>query len=334
MFDMNVVTIAIVVLVALSAGGIAYTLLFDKVSDGGVATKRLERIMDSGASAKAVDPAAGSGGRNKRSIQSALKEFEQKQKDKINRNARPTLAVRLVQAGLSWRRRSYYLLSVVLAVVVGFGALVVSGQPVVGLGGAVIGGVGLPSWIINHLRKRRQKAFITELPTAIDLIVRGIRSGLPLGDCLRMISTETREPVRSEFRIIMEAQQMGIPVGEACLKLYERMPLQEANFFGIVIAIQQKAGGNLSEALGNLSTVLRERRKMREKIQAMSMEAKASAGIIGSLPFVVGGLVYLTSPNYIKILFVSTSGNLILIAGGLYMMLGILVMRQMINFDF
>lgn len=334
MFDLNVVTIAIIALVALSAGGIAYTLLYDKVSDETLATKRLERIMESGAGAKSGEAAAAAVGKSKRSIQSALKEFEEKQRAKNDRNARPSLSVRLVQAGLSWSKRTYYLFSAGMSVVLGLTALVFSGQPVVALGGAVIGALGLPSWFVNHLRKRRQKAFITELPTAIDLIVRGIRSGLPLGDCLRMISTETKEPVRSEFRIIMEAQQMGIPVGEACLKLYERMPLQEANFFGIVIAIQQKAGGNLSEALSNLSNVLRERRKMREKIQAMSMEAKASAGIIGSLPFVVGGLVYLTSPNYIKILFVTTSGNLILVAGGLYMMLGVLVMRQMINFDF
>jgi len=333
-FDLNVVTIAIIALVALSAGGVAYTLLYDKVSDGGVAAKRLERLLESSPSTKSAETAAASLNKTKRSVQAALKEFEERQKAKNDRNARPTLAMRLIQAGLGWSRRTYYLFSAGLGVGVGFLGLILSGQPVVGLGAAVIGALGMPSWFVNHLRKRRQKAFIAELPTAIDLIVRGIRSGLPLGDCLRMISTETKEPVRSEFRTIMEAQQMGMPVGEACLKLYERMPLQEANFFGIVIAIQQKAGGNLSEALGNLANVLRERRKMREKIQAMSMEAKASAAIIGSLPFVVGGLVYLTSPNYIKILFVTTSGNLILVGGGLYMLLGILVMRQMINFDF
>lgn len=333
MFAPNLVIVALVVLVALSAGGIAYALLFDRVSGANLATKRLERILETsdGKQPEAV-PAAGS--RTKRSLQSALKEFEERQKAKNERNAKPTLSMRLTQAGLTWSRRTYVMFSIALAVATGFGLFMLSGNLLFAGGGMVIGGLGLPSWIVNHLRKRRQKAFITELPTAIDLIVRGIRSGLPLGDCLRMIATETKEPVKSEFRVIMEAQQMGLPVGDACLKLYERMPLQEANFFGIVIAIQQKAGGNLSEALGNLGNVLRERRKMREKIQAMSMEAKASAAIIGSLPFVVTGLVYLTSPNYIKILFSTTSGHFILIGGLLYMSIGVLVMRHMINFDF
>ena len=333
MFAPNLVIVALIVLVALSAGGIAYALLFDRVSGANLATKRLERILETsdGKQAEAV-PAAGS--RTKRSLQSALKEFEERQKAKNERNAKPTLSMRLTQAGLAWSRRTYVVFSIALAVATGFGLFMLSGNLLLAGGGMVIGGLGLPSWIVNHLRKRRQKAFIAELPTAIDLIVRGIRSGLPLGDCLRMIATETKEPVKSEFRVIMEAQQMGLPVGDACLKLYERMPLQEANFFGIVIAIQQKAGGNLSEALGNLGNVLRERRKMREKIQAMSMEAKASAAIIGSLPFVVTGLVYLTSPNYIKILFNTTSGHFILIGGLLYMSIGVLVMRHMINFDF
>lgn len=333
MFSGNVVTLAIVLLVALSAGGIAYTFLFDKVSDEGLAAKRLQRIAEPKGSKPSETPAA-SAARAKRSLQAALKEFDERQKAKNDRNAKPSLSMRLVQAGLSWTKRTYVWVSIGLALGTGLAALVLSGSKIMAIGGLVIGGFGLPSWFVDHMRKRRQKAFIAELPTAIDLIVRGIRSGLPLGDCLRMVATETKDPVRTEFRTIMEAQQMGVPIGDACLKMYERMPLQEANFFGIVIAIQQKAGGNLSEALGNLSNVLRERRKMRDKIQAMSMEAKSSAGIIGSLPFLVGGLVYVTSPHYIMILFETTSGNLILIGGGLYMLLGILVMRHMINFDF
>ena len=125
-----------------------------------------------------------------------------------------------------------------------------------------------------------------------------------------------------------------MPIGEACDKLYERMPLPEANFFGIVIGIQQKAGGNLSEALGNLSRVLRDRKKMKAKIQAMSMEAKASASIIGALPLVVMILVYLTSPDYISLLWTHPMGRMMLVACGVWMLMGVLVMRKMINFDF
>jgi tight adherence protein B len=168
----------------------------------------------------------------------------------------------------------------------------------------------------------------------VDVIVRGIKSGLPLTDCLNVIVADTQEPVKSEFRAIVESQAVGVPLGEACLKLYERMPVAEANFFGIVIFIQQKSGGNLSEALGNLSRVLRDRKKMKAKIQAMSMEAKASGAIIAALPFIVMILVYLTSPDYISLLWTDKLGNLLLAGSAVWMSLGVFVMRKMINFDF
>ena len=171
-------------------------------------------------------------------------------------------------------------------------------------------------------------------PDAVDVIVRGIKAGLPLLDSLKLIATETEEPLRSEFRGIIETQAIGIPIGQACLRLYERMPLPEANFFGIVISIQQRAGGNLSEALGNLSKVLRDRKKMKAKIQAMSMEAKASAGIIGALPPAVMTLVYITSPQYISLLWTEPLGRMMLAASAVWMFIGIMVMRKMINFDF
>jgi tight adherence protein B len=151
---------------------------------------------------------------------------------------------------------------------------------------------------------------------------------------MKMITIDSPEPVKSEFRAIVETQAIGIPLGEACLKLYEHMPVPEANFFGIVIAIQQKAGGNLSEALGNLSRVLRDRKKMKAKIQAMSQEAKASAAIIGALPIAVMTLVYITSPVYITLLFTAPLGNLMLAGSAVWMAIGVLVMKKMINFDF
>lgn len=164
--------------------------------------------------------------------------------------------------------------------------------------------------------------------------MRGVKAGLPLLDCMKMITLEAPEPLKSEFRAIVETQAIGIPLGEACGKLYENMPLPEANFFGIVISIQQKAGGNLSETLGNLSRVLRDRKKMKAKIQAMSQEAKASAGIIGALPIAVMALVWVTSPQYINLLFSEPLGNIMLAASALWMGLGVLVMKKMINFDF
>ena len=172
------------------------------------------------------------------------------------------------------------------------------------------------------------------LPDAVDVIVRGIKAGLPLFDSIKLVAADAPEPLRSEFKAIVDTQTVGIPLGDACTRLYERMPVPEANFFGIVVAIQQKAGGNLSEALGNLSKVLRDRKKMAEKIQAMSMEAKASAAIIGSLPPIVMLLVFITTPDYIALLWTHPTGRLMLAGSAVWMTMGVLVMKKMINFDF
>jgi tight adherence protein B len=202
----------------------------------------------------------------------------------------------------------------------------------VGLGFAA--GFGLPRWLLVLLKKRREAKFLDSFPDAVDVIVRGIKAGLPLLDSMKVIVNEAPEPLKSEFRAIIDTQMIGMPIGEACGRLYDRIPLAEANFFGIVISIQQKAGGNLSEALGNLSRVLRDRKRMKAKIKAMSTEAKASAGIIAALPIVVMSLVYMTSPDYISLLWTEQLGRMMLFGCVIWMTMGILVMRKMINFDF
>ena len=199
---------------------------------------------------------------------------------------------------------------------------------------ALAGAFGLPRWLLSYLKKRREGKFLDAFPDAVDIIVRGVKAGLPLLDCLKMITIEAPEPVKSEFRAIVETQAIGMPLGEACAKLYEQMPVPEANFFGIVVSIQQRSGGNLAEALGNLSRVLRDRKKMKAKIQAMSQEAKASAGIIGALPLAVMTLVYITSPNYISLLWTEPLGRVMLAASVVWMSMGVMVMKKMINFDF
>jgi tight adherence protein B len=242
--------------------------------------------------------------------------------------------VRLAQAGLSWSPRQFYVISATLALCTIGGALLVGGGLPAAVVLGLVAGFGLPRWILGFLKKRREKRFLTIFPDAVDVIVRGVKAGLPLGDCLKIIANEAQEPVKSEFRSIVETQTIGMPVGEACLKLYESVPLPEANFFGIVVSIQQKSGGNLSEVLGNLSRVLRERKRMQAKIKAMSMEAKASAAIIGALPPVVMLLVYITSPNYIELLWTTPVGRIMLVACVMWMMMGVFVMKKMINFDF
>jgi tight adherence protein B len=206
--------------------------------------------------------------------------------------------------------------------------------PLAAAGFALTAGFGLPRWVLNHLKKRREKKFLLALPDAVDVIVRGIKAGLPLFDSIKVVAADSPEPLRSEFNAIIETQTIGMPLGEACQRLYERMPLPEANFFGIVIAIQTKSGGNLSEALGNLSKVLRDRKKMKAKIQAMSMEAKASAAIIGALPPIVMLLVYIMTPDYISLLWTHPTGRIMLAGCVLWMTMGVLVMKKMINFDF
>jgi tight adherence protein B len=195
------------------------------------------------------------------------------------------------------------------------------------------GAFGLPRWFVSFRRTRRVKGFLAEFPNALDVIVRAVKSGLPLNDGIRLIASEAQEPVKTEFRRIVESQQVGMSIPDAALRMQETMPCPEAGFFGIVIQIQSQAGGNLSEALGNLSRVLRDRKKMKAKVQALSMEAKASAAIIGALPFIVALMVYLSSPNYIMPLFTTSTGHLILGVSGIWMSIGIFVMRKMMNFD-
>jgi tight adherence protein B len=262
-------------------------------------------------------------------IAQSLKEIE----SRANPKAKVSLETRFLQAGLSWSRRRYYIISAVTAVIFGFALFVASGMGILFFVGLFIGGFGLPSWFLSRRKAGRLKKFALEFPNALDVVVRGIKSGLPLNDCLRIVASEAADPVGTEFRMIIESQTLGLPLTEAAAKLFERMPCAESNFFGIVLAIQQKTGGNLSETLGNLSRVIRERRKMRDKIKAVSMEAKASAWIIGSLPVVVGLLVYLSSPKYIELLWLTSAGKIGLVAGAVWMLIGVLVMKKMINFD-
>jgi tight adherence protein B len=230
--------------------------------------------------------------------------------------------------------QKFWIISAVLAAAAFFLAFMVGGGLMGGAGMAFAAGFGLPRWLLGYLKTRREKAFLKSLPDAVDVIVRGIKAGLPLFESIKVVAADAPEPLKSEFNAIIETQTIGIPLGEACSRLFERMPVPEANFFGIVIAIQQKSGGNLSEALGNLSKVLRDRKKMAEKIQAMSMEAKASAGIIGSLPPVVMSLVWMTTPDYISLLWTNPTGQFMLLCCVAWMSIGIMVMKKMINFDF
>lgn len=320
-------SVAAIALAAVSAGGVAYVFLYPLLSGEARAEKRQKALIASGPDRRSERITAIS---RREQVAQSLKDIEQREKARH----RVTLELRIAQAGLSWSKTRFLVTSAALGIIAAFILMAASGNPLMAAGGLLVGGLGLPRWLLGFLTTRRVKRFTDELPNAMDVIVRGIRSGLPLGDCIRIVATDSPEPIRSEFKAMVDAQTLGISVTDAVGKLHERMPVAEASFFAIVIGIQQKAGGNLSEALGNLSRVVRERKKMAGKIKAMSMEAKASGVIIAALPFIVGVLTYLSSPEYIQLLWTTQVGKLFLTASAVWMMVGVVVMKKMIAFDF
>jgi tight adherence protein B len=320
--------LAIFLLSTFCAGAFAWVLLYPYLSGEKEAEKRMQSFAKLGPVSAKVNARAVKTRREQ--VEATLKDLEERRK----KSNSPPLSVRLAQAGLTWSKQQFYIVSAVFGAIVFAAAMFLDAGPVPAALLAFAAGFGLPRWALSYLKKRRETKFIDRFPDAIDVIVRGIKAGLPLGDSLRALATDAPEPILTEFRHILETQAVGVPLGEACGRLFERMPLPEANFFAIVISIQQKSGGNLSEALGNLSKVLRDRKRMKGKIKAMSTEAKASAAIIGVLPLAVMTIVYITSPDYITLLWTERLGQLMLAGSAVWMFMGIMVMRKMINFDF
>ncbi|MDQ6435764.1 type II secretion system F family protein [Mesorhizobium sp. LHD-90] len=336
MFGLDTTTLIFIALAGLSAGAVAYAFLFNRIAEEKTIDRRLDTVKKADTDrsvVKASRDRQAEAAKRRKSLQDSLKDLDAKQKAQDHNVKKPPMRIQLKQAGLNVSLERFYLYSGLCGIVLTALAFV-AGAPLLLLPGVLIVGVlGLPRWFVTFCRKRRVKAFLNEFPNALDIIVRAVKSGLPLNDGIRLIASDSPEPVKSEFRRIVESQQIGMSIPDAAMRMPESMPCPEAGFFGIVIQIQSQAGGNLSEALGNLSRVLRDRKKMKAKVQALSMEAKASAAIIGALPFIVATLVYLSSPNYIMPLFTTTTGHLILGVSGLWMSIGIFVMRQMINFE-
>ncbi len=325
-----VMQIAVFVLAAGCTGGLLTAVFYPRLAGDRQTDRRRQAIIDGVRSGQAD---AKPDSHRKRSLEEVLREIEEKQRTK--QQAKPSLAARIRQAGLGWTKSTYYAVSTGAGLASFAVAMLFMGlNALVALGFGIAGGLLLPHFYVNIKRNRRFKQFTEEFANAMDIIVRGLKAGLPLADCMKIIAAEAQEPVRGEFRAVIEDQAMGMPIDEAVQRMPGRMPVAEASFFAIVITIQSRTGGSLSEALGNLSKVLRERKKMRAKIVAMSSEAKSSAGIIGALPVFVTGAIYFTTPDYIALLFTTSAGNIILAVSGFWMLMGILVMRKMINFDF
>ncbi|MBG6199519.1 tight adherence protein B [Labrenzia sp. EL_13] len=329
----QVTGIAVAGLVMLAVAGVIFSLFAPSLSG----TKRRDQRMQAVAARPQTEKQRKlirDDDRRKKSIQDQLKDFEERQKAKHDRQQKVPLKVKMEQAGLGWEMKHFAIFSIVsclIFLVIGFLA---SGNIWITFAAGFAGALGFPRWYVGNKRKRRFNRFLEELPNGVDIIVRGVKAGLPLGDCIKVVARESREPVATEFRKITETQIMGVSLAEAVAKMPERVPLAEANFFAIVVAIQQKAGGGLAEALGNLSKVLRGRKALKGKIIALSSEAKSSAMIIGAMPFGVGGIIFLIAPDYIMMLFNTTAGNIIIAGCLFWMFIGVMVMRHMINFDF
>jgi tight adherence protein B len=323
-------------LVALAVGGLLLAVLFPYFSGAKQTEKRVKSITTD----VKTPPRQGLRARlmsedpkdtRRKQLQESLQQLEMRERQ---RRQKRTLRVMLSQAGIETSPRVFYVLSLIVGALIGFGTLVAGVPWYVALVAGIAGALGLPRWVVKYLVKRRQQIFLNDFADAIDIMVRGLKSGLPINDAMKVIAGETAPPVGPEFLEIVEGQRVGIAIDQGIERMYERMPLAEVNFLAIVMSIQSKTGGNLAEALNNLSKVLRDRKKMKGKIRAMSQEAKASAAIIGSLPFFIMGALTVLNPAYLNPLWETTLGNVLVIGSGFWMLMGVLIMRKMINFDF
>ncbi|MEI4260279.1 type II secretion system F family protein [Roseovarius sp. D0-M9] len=327
-FDISMLVLP---LIALAVAGLLIALFLPWVEAHERRQRRMALALGGDGGDGAQASSSGNLSSRRKAIEKTLRELEDRQEARKNRRQRKGLEPRLREAGLDWRPRRYWLLSAAIAAgafaaSLGFGVLIAA---LVGL----LAGLALPHMYVSLLRRRRFAKFSAGFPDVIDVIVRGVRAGRPLADCMAVVAADSEDPIRGEFRQVVEDQSVGLPIQEAVDRLALRVPIQEVGFLAIVVAIQSRAGGSLTEALGNLSTVLRGRRQLQAKVKAMSAEAKTSAGIIGSLPVVVAALVQLTSPEYLAVLYQTNLGIMVLVACAAWMSIGVFVMRQMINFD-
>lgn len=332
-FGGDITNLALIFTVAIAVGGLAIAVLYPLLVSN-KSGKRFEQIADGkkdgrGNSLRARLAEDKSDNR-RRQIQDSLNQLGDEQKQ---RKRKATLRTLIQQAGLDTPVRMFWVMSALAGV--GFAvAPFMFGLPwFVSAGLGFVGFLGLPRWVLGYLRKRRQNVFLNDFADAIDVMVRALKAGLPVSEAMKIISTELGAPVGPEFLEVVEGQRIGISIDQGIERMFERMPLSEVNFLAIVMTIQSKTGGNLSEALGNLSRVLRDRKKMKMKIRSVSQEAKSSAAIIGSLPFVIMGALTMLNPNYMNPLFETSLGNVLLVGSATWMTTGVLVMRKMIQFE-
>lgn len=314
------------ILVVTGLGGFVFAFS----GPSGASKKRMATVARPTAAASSGTRAtAVSGQQRRKSVQALLKDIERQQSE---RKKRPTLQKRIAQAGLQISPRTFWIVCGVTAVLTAILCFIGKQSPWVAVMAGFAMGLGFPRWALYFLKKRRQKKFTNEFANAIDVIVRSVKTGLPTNEALKIVAKEIAEPVQGEFAKLCEGLKMGVTLETGLKRMYDNMPTPEVNFFAIVMTVQLKSGGNLSEALGNLAAVLRDRKRLQGKIKALSSEAKASAMIIGALPPAVMIMVYFSTPSYIMPLFTTRPGNLMLAGCVLWMSCGIFIMKKMISF--
>jgi len=328
---MSMAVVLISIGVAVSIGSLVFaissmTSKSKKRMQGRIETIRLR------AAGQVMAGGAGNSKTVKKEINSSFPLFERLAK-KFLPNQK-ILEDRLARTGRDISIGGFVLINVVVALVVFLLATVVLRQSLaLSLLLGVIAGVGLPHFVIGKMVEKRLKLFTAQFPDSIDLIVRGLKSGLPVTESIASVGQEMPDPVGREFRDISDRVKFGQPLDEALWDTARRLDTAEFKFFVISISVQRETGGNLSEALGNLSDILRKRRQMGLKIKAMSSEAKASAIILGSLPFIMFGIIFALNPEYEMALFVDPRGQMMLGTGLGIMSMGVLVMSKMIKFE-
>ena len=243
------------------------------------------------------------------------------------------LILRLQRTGMGWSVSQYLYASIGLAVLVGLILFLQTGVPLLSLIGGLLIGAGLPHMVVGFFIKRRTTQFVAKFPDAIDLLVRGLRSGLPVTETLAVVAQEIPGPVGIEFKGIIERIKIGRTMEESMQVSADRLNIAEFNFFTITLAIQRETGGNLAETLSNLSDVLRKRSQMKLKIKAMSSESKASAYIVGALPFIVFGMILWINPSYIGGFFEDDRLIVTGLGGLVWMSIGAFIMAKMVSFE-